>query len=163
MSEQKFYRTWKARIHAIPQLQQFMQDNVGASYPILVYTDDGVLVQHFYHAANQIGPDTMLIGPARVVATLACETFEVVGVNFQPFDLPLFEDVEYTLSAVERAARRPDVARLEVLYDAMLATYPEPPGSDLIAEFVTMLQRVVPPVLWPYYRALLGDLAQVGR
>jgi hypothetical protein len=157
MADQGFYRTWKARIHAIPELKRFQQDGVAASYPIFSYTDDGLRVRHFYHAADQIAPNTMLIGPARILATLDYASGDIVDVNFEPFTLPLFEDVEYTLTAEEREARRPDVQRLEGLYDQVLATYPEPPDSDLVGDFVATLQRVVPPVLWPYYEQLLGD------
>jgi hypothetical protein len=163
MAEQGFYRKWKALINAAPDLKQFQQSGVGASYPVFAYTDDGLYVGHFYHGADQIGPDTMLIGPPRVLATLDYENSNLVDVNFEPFDLPPFEDVEYTLTREEREARRPNVERLEALYDRMLATYPEPPGSDVVAEFAAALQRVVPPILWPYYEQLLGNLAHVSQ
>ena len=158
MADQGFYRTWKARIHSIPSLQQFQQDGIAASYPVFAYTDSGLHIRHFYHTGDQIGPNTILIGPARVLATLDYETGDVLDVDFEPFKLPLFENVEYTLSPDERVARRPDVQHLEGLYDRMLETYPEPPSGDVVADFTAALQRVVPPVLWPYYEALLGDL-----
>src|SRR5207247_948011 len=113
--------------------------------------------------ADQIGPNTILVGPPRVLATLDYETSTITDVNFEPFDLPLFEDVEYTLTPEERAARRPNVERLEGLYDRMLASYPEPPESDLMAEFAAALQRVVPPVLWPYYEVMLGNVAHASQ
>ncbi len=163
MAENGFYRTWKAHINAIPSLKRFQQVGIGVSYPLLAYTDDGLLVRHFYHAADLIGPDTVLIGPPRVLVAMDYETSEIVDTDFEAFNLPLFEDVEYTLSAEERAARQPDVERLQALYDAMLASYPEPPESELMTEFVATLRRVVPPVLWPYYETSLGNLTHVSQ
>src|SRR5947208_1366817 len=135
MAEQGFYRMWKARLQSIPRLQQFQQGGIAASYPVFVYTDAGLHIRHFYHSGDQVGPSTILIGPARVLVTLDYETGELVDVDFEPFKLPPFEDVEYTLSPEERDARRPDVQGLEGLYDRMLETYPELPSSGLAAEF----------------------------
>lgn len=163
MTEQGFYRTWKMRLQALPGLQRFQQVGIGASYPMLAYTDAGLHVRHFYHAADQIGPDTMMFGPARVLVTLAYETFDIVSTDFQPFDLPLFEQVEYTLTADERRARRPAIEHLEGLYDHLLATYPEAPGGDVVGDFAAALHAVVPPLLWPYYERLLPDLAQASQ
>jgi hypothetical protein len=163
MADKGFYRTWKARVNAVPRLQRFVQGGIGMSYPMLSYTDQGLYIRHFYHAADQIGPDTMLIGPARVLVTMDYEPFDILDMNSQPFDLPLFEDVEYRLSAEERAALRPKIHDLHGLYDQLLATYPEPPGTELIDEFAATLQRVVPPVLWPYYELLLGDLVPASQ
>jgi hypothetical protein len=86
--------------------------------------------------------------------TLAYETYDIVNVDFEPFDLPLFELVEYTLSEEERAEKRTHIARLKAQYDRLLATYPEPPESHALEEFAAALQNVVPPVLWPYYELL---------
>lgn len=157
VAEQGFYRTWKARVRAIPGLQQYRKVGIGMSYPIFAHTNDGLHVRHFYHIAERTGPDTIQIGPARVLVTLAYETFAVVDENSEPFDLPLFEVVEYTLSADERDARRDDVRVLETFYDRLLEPYPGAPGKVLVDEFAATLFRVVPPVLWPYYE-LLTDL-----
>jgi hypothetical protein len=157
MAEQEFYKTWKMRLQTIPHLRRFQQPGIGRSYPVFAYTEGGLLVRHFHHTAERSGPDSILLGPARVLVTLDFETFENVDLNFEAFDLPLFEDVEFTLNAEERAALRPDIQRLEALYDELLATYPEPPDSDVVEDFAATLQRVVPPVLWPYYEQLLGD------
>jgi hypothetical protein len=163
MGDHGFYRMWKTRTHAIPRLQRFLQVGIGTSYPILAYTDDGLLVRHFYHAADQLGPNTMLIGPARVLVTMDYATSEVVDVDFEPFNLPLFDHVTYTLTAQEREARRSDVVRVQSLYDEMLANYPEPPRNAVMNEFATALRRVVPPMLWPYYELLLGQPAHASR
>ncbi len=133
------------------------------SYPVFAYTEAGLHLRHFYYAADQVGPDTVVIGSPRVLVTLDYGTYDVLDANFEPFDLPLFEDVKYTLSPEERAARRPDVQRLEALYDQMLAPYPEVPDGKLVDEFGAALHRVVPPVLWPYYSLLLTDMVPANE
>ena len=124
------------------------------SYPVFAYTNAGLHMRHFYYSGEQIGPDTVTIGPPRILVTLAYETYDIVNVDFEPFNLPLFELVEYTLSEEERAEKRTHIAKLQTLYDRLLATYPEPPESHVLEEFAVALQNVVPPVLWPYYELL---------
>jgi hypothetical protein len=158
MAKQGFYRTWKTDLHANLRLQGLMQPGIGESYPIFAFTDNGLHIRHFYHDADQVGPDTMYIGSPRALVTLDYESRDIVSADVDPFDLPAFEPVQYTLSAQERIARRPAVDHLVMLYDRMMESYPEPPSSELRDEFATTLHQVVPPVLWPFYQLLLHDL-----
>lgn len=162
MAEAGFYKTWQERIRAIPQLQRYQQVGIMTSYPVFAYTGDGLHMRHFYYSGEQIGPDTVTVGPPRLLVTLAYETFDIVNVDFEPFELPLFEDTEYTLSADERAAKRPLIAQLQAEYDRLLASYPEPPESQALEDFGQALQSVVPPMLWPYYEILQRGVIQMG-
>ena len=157
MAEQGLYRQWMDRVHDIPRLRRFRQTGIGESYPMLAYTDSGLRVRLFYFDADLIGPDTLLIGPPRVLFTVAYDTIEILEMDPRPFDLPLFEDVAYTLNADERAARKTDVLHLEAVYDQILGLYRELPGRALVDEFAAVLQMVVPPVFWPYYALLLEN------
>jgi hypothetical protein len=163
MAEEGFYKMWQACTHAIPRLQRYQRVGIMTSYPVFAYTDAGLQIRHFYYSGEQIGADTVMIGPPRILVTLAYETYDIVNVDFEPFDLPLFENVEYTLGAEERAAKRPFIAQLEAQYDRLLAPYPEPPETKVVEEFGTALQRVVPPVLWPYYELLQRGVTRVER
>ena len=163
MFENGFYKTWKAHLHAIPRLQPLMQGGIGESYPMFAYTVSGLHIRQFYFPNDQTGPNTVVIGRPQILVTLDYETGEILNIEDEPFSLPPFDLVEYTLSADERAARRPDVERLQGFYDQMLATYPEPPEYAVIENFLAMLQRVVPPVLWPYYEQLQGNLAPTSQ
>lgn len=163
MAEAGFYETWHMRMRAIPQLQRYQQAGIMTSYPVFAWTGDGLHIRHFYYSGEQIGPDTVTVGPPRLQVTLAYETYDIVDVNFEPFDLPLFESVEYSLSPEERAAKRPQIAFLKQQYDRLLAAYPEPPADTALDDFDAALQQVVPPVLWPYYEILQRGVIQVGR
>jgi len=81
-----------------------------------------------------------------------------VSVDFNPFDVPPFEAIEYTLSKEVRAERRLLIQELEAQYDQLLATYPESPNLRARDKFGVILQRVVPPILWPYYEVLTRDV-----
>jgi hypothetical protein len=163
MFENGFYKTWKAYVHTIPRLQALMQGGIGESYPTFAYTDSGLHIRHFYFPNDQTGPNMIVIGTPQILVTLDYETGEILNTDDDPFNLPPFDLIEYTLSADVREARRPDVKRLQALYDQMLATYPEPPDRAILDDFVATLEWVVPPVLWPYYEQLQGDMASTSQ
>jgi hypothetical protein len=163
MFENGFYWTWKEHLHDIPRLQPLMQGGIGESYPMFAYTDSGLHIWHFYYPNDQIGPDTIVIGPPQILVTLDYATGEVLNIDNEPFTLQPFDLVEYSLSPGERDARRSAVVRLQALYEQLLATYPARPDSTVIDDFLATLKRVVPPVLWPYYEQLQADLVQTRQ
>ena len=155
MITQDFLETWNEQVREIPQLSGYDEVGYGASYPVFVRTQVGLCTRHFYYRADQTGPDTMVITEPCAVVLVKLDDFSLVSID--PANVPWIDPVSITLSPEERKTRRALYERLSVLYDQIVKGYPAAPDSAVAAEFVQTLQKLVPPVFWPYYEALLDD------
>lgn len=149
-----FLATWDLRARMIPGLRPYQRPGMGSSYPLPVLTDDGVSLAQFYHFANLLDPDTMIIQAPGHLVRLSYPDWQLIEAIQTDFGLPPFPDTPYTLTPPERDARRPLLEQLEALYEEVMANYPQPPSRATADNLIAALQQVVPSVLWPYYQAL---------
>ncbi len=152
-----FLAMWTIQQRRNPALQIYHAPGTGTSYPIPAWTGSELLIRYFHHVSDLVGPDTVHLSAPERVLTLKYPSWEFAGVQETDFGLKPFEPLEFTLTAEQRAARRPLLARLERLYDDVMAAYPMPPTPTTTDAFLATLREIVPAPLWPYYEVLLQD------
>jgi hypothetical protein len=159
MADDTFLKRWEKQVRAIPELNNLHQPGIGRSYPLPAATESGrIEIRHFYHAASQTQGNSLFLGAPTMCAVVDQHSGELVRV-FPATELgvPAFEDTLYTLSNEQKAAIRPRLERLRLMYDLILTQYPYQPGGAIAQEFWTTFQGIVPPLLLPTYRALSTD------
>jgi hypothetical protein len=122
---------------------------------MLAAEDDRLQTRHFYHVADQVGPNQLHLGPPLgcVVmdqadgSLLAAYPADQLGI--EPFD-----EMTYVVPPERQPAIRANVRRLRELYDVVVERFPDEPSGEEGPAFWDALRGVVPPALLPAYEAL---------
>lgn len=152
-----FLKTWRDCLRHIPELERYREEGIANSYPLFAWSSSGLLARHFYHLAQQSGPNSLVIGAPHALVTLKAADLSLVSLQGNAFAIQPFENTEYRVSPAEQQTLRSQMERLKLIYDRILESYPKPPSTTLASEFFSVLFSVVPPTLWPYYKVLAPD------
>lgn len=148
-----FLEIWEEHLEDIPEVSRFLEAGIGTSYPILSSSKEGLLIRHFHHTAELLGPDELQYGMPRILVTLRYEDFKLVDLVIEPnLGVPPFQDTTYKVTAEN--AKPED---FDELYDELLKNYPKPPDKALAERYIAGLRKSAPPLLWPFYEVLLKD------
>jgi len=161
MAEDTFWSRWEKQVRSIPQLKNLHQPDIGRSYPLPAYDDNGVQVRHFYNRASQIGATKLLLGPPLICASLSYSDGSLLGVVPAPeLGMQPFEETTYTVPVEKQEVIRALVNEVRRLYDPLMSLFPHEPGGSVGQEFWEAFTQVVPPILLPYYELLSPDFVE---
>lgn len=158
MAKTGFLARWNVQVRSNPQLATLQSPGMARSYPMLAAEDGRLQTLHFYHVADQVGPNRLHLGPPLGCAVLdhadgsllAAYTADQLGI--EPF-----EETTYIVSAERQPVIRANVQRLRELYDVVVERFPDEPSGEAGPAFWDALRGVVPPLLLPAYEALSPD------
>lgn len=161
MAEDTFWNRWNMQVRSIPQLKNLHQPDIGRSYPLPAYDENGLQVRHFYNRASQTGATTLRLGPPLICVSISYTDGSLLGaVPAKELGMEPFEETTYTVPAERQETIRALVEQVRRLYDPLLLSFPHEPGSSVGQEFWDAFTRIVPPILLPYYEALSPDFVE---
>ncbi len=63
MPKTGFLARWNVQVRSNPQLAALQSPGLARSYPLLAAEDGRLQTCHFYHVADQVGPNQLHLGP----------------------------------------------------------------------------------------------------
>jgi hypothetical protein len=155
MADTTFLDRWEAQVRANATLANLHMPGMARSYPMLAAEEGRLETLHFYHVADQVGPNQLHLGPP-----LGCVVMDhaegTLLATYTPdqFGIEPFEETTYVVPPDRQPAIRASVGRLRELYDVVAARFPGELSGEAGPAFWDALRGVVPPVLLPAYEAL---------
>lgn len=159
MAKTGFLARWDIQSRSDSRLAALHSPGLARSYPLLSAGDDGRLQTiHFYHVADQIGPNQLHLGPPQGCVVLdhtdgtLIDSFSADRLGIAPF-----EEMVYVVPPDRQPAIRARVRELRALYDVIAPRFPHEPAGEAGPAFWEALQVVVPRPLLPAYQALAPE------
>lgn len=144
--------TWSQQVYTIDPLKPYHRPGVARSFPVLAHNDESLILVYFFYEAELVGPLDIQLKAPDFFVEVDTSDFSLVGDG--GFDLEPFETQVYHLSEVDKEANGQRVAWLKEQYDILAERFPNQPAEAYGPQFAGLLEKVVPPLLWPYYRSL---------
>lgn len=159
MAKTGFLARWDIQTRSNARLAELHSPGLARSYPMLSAAADGRLqTRHFYHVADQVGPNQLHLGPPLGCAVLdhtdgtLIDSFSADRLGFEPF-----EEMVYVVPPDRQPRIRAKVRGLRALYDVIAPRFPHEPAGEAGPVFWEALTYVVPPMLLPAYQALAPE------
>ncbi len=158
MPKTGFLARWNVQVRSNPQLAALQSPGLARSYPLLAAEDGRLQTCHFYHVADQVGPNQLHLGPP-----LGCVVMDHADGSLlaaYPADrlgIEAFEEMIYTVPPERQQVIRANVRRLRELYDVVVERFPDEPSGEEGPAFWDALRDVIPPALLPAYEVLSPD------
>jgi hypothetical protein len=155
MPKTGFLARWNVQVRSNSQLAALQSPGLARSYPMLAAEDERLQTRHFYHVADQVGPNQLHLGPP-----LGCVEIDLADGSLlaaygaEQLGIESFEEMIYVVPPERQPVIRANVRRLRELYDVIVEQFPDEPSGEEGPAFWDALKSVVPPLLLPAYEAL---------
>ncbi len=155
MPKTGFLAKWNIQTRSNPQLAALHSPGMARSYPMLAAEDGRLQTRHFYHVADQVGPNQLHLGPPLGYVVLDHDDGSLIAAYpAEELGIEPFEEMIYVVPPERQPIIAEKVRRLRELYEVIAARFPDEPSGDEGPAFWDALIGTVPPALLPAYEAI---------